>query len=128
MKCKNCGAEFEEGVFCPECGAICSDVSISMDSAENGINNSAVNSVEYSNEFKPDPSWPTREKKKLLLLTFLLGGFGAHWFYLGNYKKGIIYFLICISGISYILSFIDGVKFLSMDKLTFMTTYKVRLE
>ena len=20
MKCKNCGTEFEEGVFCPECG------------------------------------------------------------------------------------------------------------
>lgn len=21
MKCKNCGTEFKEGVFCPECGA-----------------------------------------------------------------------------------------------------------
>ena len=31
MKCKNCGAEFNEGVFCPECGT---KVEIELDKEE----------------------------------------------------------------------------------------------
>lgn len=26
MKCKNCGTEFAEGIFCPECGTRCEDI------------------------------------------------------------------------------------------------------
>ena len=35
MKCKNCGAEFEEGMFCPECGT----------KLEEGENGTVENSV-----------------------------------------------------------------------------------
>jgi TM2 domain-containing membrane protein YozV len=31
----------------------------------------------------------------VMLLTFFLGGIGAHKFYLGDNKKGIIYLLFC---------------------------------
>ena len=38
----------------------------------------------------PDPSAPTKNRTTFLLLGVLLGGFGAHSFYAGSTKKGIL--------------------------------------
>jgi TM2 domain-containing membrane protein YozV/Tfp pilus assembly major pilin PilA len=48
-------------------------------------------------------------KAKLLLLTFFLGGVGAHKFYLGQWMQGVLYALFCwtlIPGVVALLEFI----------------------
>lgn len=42
-----------------------------------------------------------------LLLTFFLGGFGIHKFYLGKPGQGALYFLFCWTFIPVIISFFE---------------------
>jgi TM2 domain-containing membrane protein YozV/Tfp pilus assembly major pilin PilA len=51
-------------------------------------------------------------KISLLLLTFFLGGFGAHRFYLGNYILGTIYLLFFWTGIPSLIAFVELLVFL----------------
>jgi TM2 domain-containing membrane protein YozV/type II secretory pathway pseudopilin PulG len=51
-------------------------------------------------------------KSTLLLLTFFLGGFGAHRFYLGNYVLGTIYFLFFWTAIPGLIAFVELLVFL----------------
>lgn len=46
-------------------------------------------------------------KTALLLLTFFLGGFGAHKFYLKKYGQGTLYILFCWTFIPSIIAFIE---------------------
>ncbi|MEN8220034.1 MAG: pilin [Pseudomonadota bacterium] len=50
-------------------------------------------------------------KTVLLLLTFFLGGFGAHRFYLGNYVLGILYFLFFWTWIPSLIALIEFIVF-----------------
>jgi TM2 domain-containing membrane protein YozV/Tfp pilus assembly protein PilE len=50
-------------------------------------------------------------KAVLLLLTFFLGGFGAHRFYLGNYVLGIFYLLFSLTGIPALIALIEFLVF-----------------
>ena len=67
------------------------------------------------------------------LLAFFLGCFGAHWFYLGDSKKGLIYLLVSIVGLVLILppliigliSMVDAITFLSMKNSVFSQKYPI---
>jgi TM2 domain-containing membrane protein YozV len=50
-------------------------------------------------------------KPVLLLLTFFLGGFGAHQFYLCNYVLGIFYLLFSLTGIPALIALIEFIVF-----------------
>jgi TM2 domain-containing membrane protein YozV/Tfp pilus assembly major pilin PilA len=50
-------------------------------------------------------------KAVLLLLTFFLGGFGIHRFYLGNYVLGIFYLLFSLTGIPALIALIEFIVF-----------------
>ena len=47
------------------------------------------------------------------LLAIFLGGLGAHYFYLGNTTKGIIYLVLCWTYIPAILGVIEGIMLLT---------------
>ncbi len=49
------------------------------------------------------------------LLAFILGGFGAHKFYLGDNRKGILYLLLFWTFIPMILGIIAAIKFFGMS-------------
>jgi TM2 domain-containing membrane protein YozV len=51
-------------------------------------------------------------KRTLLLLTFFLGGSGAHRFYLGNYVLGTIYLLFFWTGIPVLIALVEFLSFL----------------
>jgi TM2 domain-containing membrane protein YozV/type II secretory pathway pseudopilin PulG len=51
-------------------------------------------------------------KSTLLLLTFFLGGLGAHRFYLGNYILGTIYLLFFWTAIPGLIAFVEFLVFL----------------
>jgi TM2 domain-containing membrane protein YozV len=76
------------------------------------------------------------DSRKLVaaLLAFFLGVFGAHWFYLGNAPKGLIYLLVSILGAPFflvptliisLLSFIDAILLLSMKNNVFQEKYPI---
>ena len=53
------------------------------------------------------------DKKKssstALLLAILLGGFGAHHFYLGNIGMGVVYLLFSWTGLTYLAGWIEAI-------------------
>ena len=58
-------------------------------------------------------------KPALLLLTFFLGAFGAHKFYLGKWVQGIFYLLFCWTGIPGLIALIEFIiyAFTSTERL-----------
>ena len=48
-----------------------------------------------------------KNKGVALLLIIFLGVFGAHKFYLGNIKTGVLYLVLSITGITFILALLD---------------------
>jgi len=58
-------------------------------------------------------------KAALLLITFFLGGIGAHKFYTGRYWQGVFYILFCWTGIPGLIAFIEFIiyAFTSREEL-----------
>jgi TM2 domain-containing membrane protein YozV len=57
------------------------------------------------------------------LFALLLGGLGAHKFYLGRPGQGIFYLLFCWTFIPSIIAFIEGILYLVMDDADFAAKY-----
>ncbi len=64
-----------------------------------------------------------KDKNIVVLLSFFLGMFGAHRFYLGQTKLGILYCVLSLVGISFLLQIIDFFVFLFMDQKIFDLKY-----
>ena len=62
-----------------------------------------------------------KSKKTAILLAVLFGSFGAHQFYIGNHRKGLIILLItvCTCGIAYpfcwVYALIDAMKWSKIE-------------
>lgn len=56
------------------------------------------------------------------LLAFFLGSFGVHKFYLGNNGVGLVYLLLCWTGIPTILGLIDSILILLKSQSEFSGT------
>jgi TM2 domain-containing membrane protein YozV len=64
-----------------------------------------------------------KNKVTAALLAILLGGIGAHKFYLGQSGVGIAYLLFCWTGIPLIIGIIEGLMLLAMDDQAFADKY-----
>ncbi len=69
------------------------------------------------------PKKHSRTKYISALLAFLLGGFGAHKFYLGEIGLGILYLLFFWSGIPSLVAFVECFLYLTMDDKIFDKKY-----
>ncbi|MTH18019.1 TM2 domain-containing protein [Flavobacterium sp. LC2016-01] len=69
------------------------------------------------------------ENKKVVagILGILLGAFGAHKFYLGYTKEGIIQLIISIvtCGMGGVIGFVEGIIYLTKPDDEFYRTYQV---
>ncbi|MFC0779571.1 TM2 domain-containing protein [Flavobacterium sp. HJSW_4] len=69
------------------------------------------------------------ENKKVIagILGILLGSFGAHKFYLGYQKEGIIQLVVSIvtCGLGGIVGFVEGIIYLTKSDEEFYKTYQV---
>ena len=63
----------------------------------------------------------------LLILTLLLGGFGVHRFYLGNYILGSLYLLFFWTGIPFLIALIEFIMFVFMSEAKINTYTAHRL-
>lgn len=57
------------------------------------------------------------------ILAILLGGFGAHKFYIGKTGIGIAYLLFCWTGIPSIIGLIEGILYLTKTDTEFQQKY-----
>lgn len=61
-----------------------------------------------------------KSRTMAILLACLFGILGAHWFYLGRYRRGALYVgLIPLMGLSLFLAWYDALRFLWVDRIEF---------
>ena len=65
------------------------------------------------------PGHRGKDKTAAALLALLLGGIGAHKFYLGKVGQGILYLLLCWTFLPAIAGFIEGIMYLTMSEQKF---------
>ena len=110
--CSQCGAALEgDSKFCKYCGT------------NNGINEETNNQAQYQEPVYSRPTMqsaepvgtkvPVKSKVTAGILAILLGGLGIHKFYLGKIFQGILYILFCWTYIPSIISFIEGIIYLT---------------
>jgi TM2 domain-containing membrane protein YozV len=69
------------------------------------------------------PAIATKSKVTAGILGILLGGLGAHKFYLGQIGMGILYLIFCWTMIPGIVGLIEGIIYLTMDDAAFAAKY-----
>lgn len=60
------------------------------------------------------------------ILGILLGGWGVHKFYMGNILAGVVYLVLCLTGIPSILGIIEGIVFLIDDDEKFQARVEAK--
>lgn len=68
-----------------------------------------------------------KEKLTAGLLALFVGGLGIHKFYLKDNNKGILYLLLCWTGIPAILALIDAISILTMSDDEFNAKYNAQV-
>lgn len=74
-----------------------------------------------------NPAWPVKSKVAAGVLGILLGGIGAHKFYLGKIGMGILYLVFCWTGIPEVVGFIEGIMYLCSNDENFQLKNHVRI-
>ena len=116
--CRACGAGLNRrAIMCPKCGA----------PAAQDLLPPVGGGFEV--EFPATGPAPRRSggdqksKTTAALLALLIGGLGAHHFYLGNPVLGLVYIFFCWTFIPAIASFVEAIVFLTMSESAFDAKY-----
>lgn len=75
-----------------------------------------------------NPSWPIKSKVVAGLLALFLGGIGVHKFYLGNVGTGIIYLLLCWTGIPAVIAFFEAIGYFCSNDMNFCLRNHCRVD
>ncbi len=94
--CINCGSQIESNIsVCPKCGNKVVDCNMKAVDENNITINSNLAESYFRTQNIPTPH---KSRKIALLLALLWGSiFGAHDFYLGYWKRGIIHIVLCFA-------------------------------
>ncbi len=68
-------------------------------------------------------SGATKNKWVAFLLAWILGGLGAHKFYLGRTGMGVLYLLFCCTLIPSLVAFVEGIVYADMSEEDFARKY-----
>lgn len=72
---------------------------------QNEILKEQLKQLRESNNNQNKPSFVV-----FILLALFLGGLGAHKFYTGKYLMGVLYLLLCATGLSVVFSIFDIIR------------------
>lgn len=98
--CSECAAVIKaKAVVCPKCG--CPQTAVANQSNEQ----------------------QQRSKNTAGIMALLLGGLGAHKFYLGQPTQGILYLVFCWTFIPVLLALLDAIRLFGMKPAEFNTLY-----
>lgn len=64
-----------------------------------------------------------KDKNTTAVLALLLGGLGAHRFYLGQWVWGLVYLVFCFTFIPMLVSLVEAVILFSMSEAKFQAKY-----
>lgn len=64
-----------------------------------------------------------RDQTRAVLLAAILGNFGIHRFYLGQPLVGLVYLLLCWTGIPGLLASVEAYRFAFMDRAEWADSY-----
>jgi len=64
-----------------------------------------------------------KDKTVAGILAILLGCFGVHHFYLGNTGRGVLYLLLCWTGVPSVMGIVDGIMYLTKPEDVFQRCY-----
>lgn len=134
--CKECKTEIDEKNYCSKCLnelvrenkkkiEKLEDVKNSQPMVFMNAGGASSSSSSSSNGHGGHPV-PLKSKVTAGVLAILLGGLGAHKFYLGRPIQGIIYLLFCWTWIPGIIGFIEGIIYLCTNEQQFSAKYGVR--
>lgn len=143
--CSACARLMHAGaLFCPDCGAPQGDTTaLSPISADGrleslssgpltghfchgcgkGIHISATSCPHCGAVNRAAGIKGSKDKSVAGLFALLLGGIGAHHFYLGNVGLGILYLIFCWTFIPMIIAFIEGIIYLTQSDENFAKKY-----
>ena len=103
IDCHECQAKIsDQAESCPRCGAptayLLRDVVVS-------------------------PTGVQKSRGLAALQALLLGGIGAHKFYLERPGQGVLYFLLCWTFVPAIIAFVEGINYALMSEAEFQQRY-----
>lgn len=104
ISCAECGKQVSEKArSCPNCGA-----PISVKTADN------IKTVVLA---------VSKSRSLAVLLALILGGIGAHKFYLNRPGMGVLYLLFCWTFVPSIIGFFEGLNYLFIGEDGFQEKY-----
>jgi TM2 domain-containing membrane protein YozV len=116
--CRECGNRINrKAVICPNCG-VPTDQNESHSGYFQPIQMATTNTMKW-----PRNAGNPKSRTTAALLAFVLGGLGAHHFYLGNIVVGVIYLLCCMTFIPALIALIEAIVFLCMSNEAFDAKY-----
>lgn len=68
-----------------------------------------------------------RKKQTAVILAAVLGGFGAHKFYLGEKVPGMIYLATCWTLVPIVIGWFEAINYSQMSRVTFNLMYNIEL-
>lgn len=71
----------------------------------------------------PAYTLPPKSRGLAIILALLLGGIGAHKFYLGRGGQGVLYFLFCWTFIPAIIAFLEAIGYALSSEAAFHQKY-----
>ena len=127
--CENCNTEIKGKNYCKSCvdelfeenkkkiekledNSKANQPMVFMNAGGGGGASSSSSSFSSSNNGGMQVGGYTKSKAVAGILAILLGGIGAHKFYLGRWGWGIIYLLFCWTYIPSIIGLIEGIVYL----------------
>lgn len=124
-QCITCGAGLPPGATrCLKCGTT---VDVVSPPTPQSLQTNQQPQVIYVQQQQPQPQVQVpqsiKSKGTAAVLAILLGGLGAHKFYLGQPGWGIIYLIFCWTFVPEALGIIEGIIYLTMSDTTFAQKY-----
>lgn len=134
--CENCNTEIKGKNYCKSCvdelfeenkkkiekledNSKANQPMVFMNAGGGGGASSSSSSSSSSNNGGMQVGGYTKSKAVAGILAILLGGIGAHKFYLGRWGWGIIYLLFCWTYIPSIIGLIEGIVYLVSNENDF---------
>ena len=124
VECPFC-AEFisERAKKCRHCGET---LDVALRRAEEALRASERGSNVYMNaavSAGPQYHRAVKSKSTAIILALLLGGIGAHKFYLDRSGQGILYLLFCWTFIPSLIAFVEAIVYATTSDETFHAKY-----
>lgn len=120
-RCPSCGAPYGScAAQCEYCGTL---FGTGAETGQVPVDKQAVNL-----QHQRHSNLPVKSRMVAALLALLIGGSGAHKFYLGRIKSGILMLLFCWTYIPTFIGFVEGIILLTTSDQAFMEKYKCRIK